>query len=60
MRLIAFNQLHLVLDVTPPENYAPYTLGKKDWNREMEEVDEGEGNEDSAGELAVKKMKTES
>ena len=60
LRLIAFNQLHLVLDVTPPENYAPYTLGKKDWNRELEEVDEGEGNEDGAGELAIKKMKTES
>jgi zinc finger RNA-binding protein len=30
LRLIAFNQLHLVLDTSPPEGYAPYSLGKKD------------------------------
>lgn len=26
LRLISFNQLHLILDTTPPPNYAPYVL----------------------------------
>ena len=26
LRLISFNQLHLILDTIPPPNYAPYVL----------------------------------
>lgn len=58
LRLIAYNQLHLVLDVTPPDNYAPYSLGKHVPVEADQEEPENE-DEDETGELAEKKIKTE-
>lgn len=66
LRLIAYNQLHLVLDVTPPPNYAPYSLGKHVSMTTEEGEDEGDDNDqdevegdDVAQESAEKKIKTE-
>lgn len=58
--MIAFNQLHIVLDMSPPPNYAPYSL-KISPNNSVdpeEEEEEGEGGEwSNNGEVEVKRMK---
>ena len=59
MRLIAFNQLHVVLDMSAPPNYAPYTL-RISPNSSIdpdEEEEEGEGESSNNGEGEAKRMK---